>query len=106
MKYKEINEAVFSGNPVYAVIGFNFNFYAVSIIVDCIETDFETVPVATFVNPFTLRKEEVSANEIYLDYESAQKAAMEMQKNHGHVIITQDQYDEYMDLKKNFGNNS
>lgn len=105
MDFKEVIRRGTANEPVYTVIGFLFRNYASEIRIEEIGTSYETVPVVVFTNPFTGEREEISIYELYPDFESATKAAMEMQKKYGHVIITQDQYDEYMDLKKKFGNN-
>lgn len=105
MDFKEVMNRGIANEPVYTVLCFNFGCYASEIRIEQIGTSYDTVPVIVFTNPFTGEREEISINEIYPDFESATQAATEMQKNNGHVIITQEQYDEYMDLKKKFENN-
>lgn len=102
MTVKEAIELAQNDEIVWYVGTFMFEYRAFPARIVSVETIFpeNTVSCVVVESIGTNQIEELSIDEIYTDENAAFEKAVSMQKKHGHVVITQEQYDEYMLLKK------
>lgn len=101
MTVKDAIEFAQNDEIVWYVGEFMFEYHAFPARIVSVEAIFpeDTVPCVVVESIGTNQIEKLSIDEIYTDESAAAEKAISMQKKHGHVVITQEQYDEYMALK-------
>lgn len=101
MTVQEAIELMQNGSVVWYVGAFMFGYHAFPARIISVEALYpmDTVPCVEVESIGTNQLENLSIDKIYTDENTAIEKATSMQKKHGHVIITQEQYDEYMALK-------
>lgn len=102
MKVQEAIELAQNGGVVWYVGAFMFEYHAFPARIISVEAIYprNTVPCVEVESIGTNQIEKLSIDEIYTDENDAVEKAISMQKKQGHVVITQEQYDEYMELKR------
>lgn len=101
MTVKEAIELSQNDEIIWYVGAFMFEYRALPAKIVSVEAIFpeNTVPCVVVEGIGTNQIEKLSIDEIYTDENDAVGKAVSMQKKYGHVVITQEQYDEYMALK-------
>lgn len=101
MTVQEAIELMQNGSVVWYVGAFMFEYHAFPARIVSVEAIFpeSEVPCVVVKSIGTNQIEKLSIDEIYTDENAALEKAVSMQKKYGHVVITQEQYDEYMALK-------
>jgi hypothetical protein len=86
---------------VWYVGAFMFEYHAFPARIVSVEAIFpeSEVPCVAVESIGTNQIEKLLIDEIYTDENTALEKAVSMQKKYGHVVIKQEQYDEYMALK-------
>lgn len=93
-------EMINNNEPVYFISAMMFQYFVdKGYIVGWRYSHGESISY-TLESEITKDKTELYANHIYDNQDEAGKACQKMQKENGHVVITQKEYDEYMRLKK------
>lgn len=101
MTVKDAIEFAQNEEIVWYVGAFMFEYHALPARIVSVEAIFpeNTVPCVVVESIGTSQIEKLSIDEVYTDEHTALGKAAKMQKKYGHVVITQEQYDEYMALK-------
>lgn len=100
MTLEEVYECAQSGTPVWYVGAFMFQYYAFQAqIVGVSFLCPDTIPEVTLEDVDRHHTEERDILHIYKDGKEAQKISAERQKECGHVVITQKEYDEILAWK-------
>lgn len=101
MTVKEAIELAQKDEIVWYVGAFMFEYHALPARIVSVEAIFpeNTVPCVVVESIGANQIEKLSIDKIYTDENTAIEKAISMQKKHGHMVITQEQYDEYMALK-------
>jgi len=100
MTLEETYEYSIAGEPVWYVGGFMFQYYAFQArIVGIKFVDVNTIPEVVLEDVDRRCTEERDILNIYKDGKEAQKIAAARQKERGHVVIPQKEYDEFLQWK-------
>lgn len=100
MTLEDANKYMRTGEAVYYVGGFAFSFHVFPArIVGISMLSFDSVPEVDLYNLELGKTERVSILAVYTNENEAEKECKKSQKEQGHVIITQKEYDELIALK-------
>lgn len=105
MTLQEADKYMRTGETVYYVGGFMFQYHVFPARIEGISMlSFDSVPELELYNIALNKTERVSICAIYINEKDAEKECKKSQKEMGHVIITQKEYDELIALKNSMRN--
>lgn len=100
MTLQEVDKYMRTGETVYYVGGFMFQYHVFPARIEGISMlSFDWAPEIKLYNTALGKTERVSLCAIYANENEAAKECEKSQKEMGHVIITQKEYDELIALK-------